>query len=1039
MKLELKIMLAGIRRHPMRIIFTSLAMIASSCVVVWVVSGYDAMVSQFHESAQKSLGRYEMVVVPESWKLPELDPAILAELGRDPVVQEIDHVMQCKATITRGDGFAGDMMLGPPGGSPGGRTPGGPPGTGGRGGRGGPPGNGDSGKQNASPTSKGANPKRSQMDGFGGPPGGADGGGLGGGSRGEKSPDGVSVPGNRSSQEPEPYQPSGSAPAQPGAPSPMRMMMMFGSPILVGSGAKEPPNTMKSGMWINAGKSADMNAVVSSGVADRLKIDLGGELLVKSDAGEFRLKVAGIVAQAPMQADLNPGRMGAPGSVPRGPAAMAVYVPVKLAEKISGLPEKISIINIILKKDSDAIAFRDRWKKLLSDRQPKAEIYSVKDVESALEQNRMAASARMQAYSATGMSLMAALFIIFTTLSMGVNERIRQFAILRAVALTRGQIALMIAMESLVMGFIGWCGGLAAGWGLLKVISKAHPDLFQNGASLGSWCIWLTGASAFGGALAASIIPAWRATTISPMDAFSPPSTFHRFRLSLVAIVAGIILVIVNPLLVFVVPMPDGARYFMHAAIGCTCMGLGFLLLMPLTMMAVEKIFCPLISRLLLIDPRLLKSQLTGNMWRTLGTTVSLSIGLGLFIATVTWGYSMLQPFVPGDWVPDMLFSFQRGAILDFEVDNIRLIKGIRAKECIPLAVDQPTLANDITGSEQRNSVIKQDNVIMIGLDPQVAFGGASPVLRPKFVNGSSAEAIEKLKQGRYCIVPDHFLKATGLKIGDSFKMIPPEAPETQVEYTIAAAVALPGWHWMTKFSGLRRRSGRSAAMVFANFETVRKDFKLEKVNFVWMNLEKGAIIDDIGSEAQEIADRNLGEQQPVNAQGMWGMGAKMFGKSLRISTRDDVRDRIGTRADGMIWGMCQIPLITLLIASLAVINTVMASVRARRWEMGVLRSVGITRFGLVRLIIAESILIGIVACIISVSFGVMAGYCGTGISQYVSFFGGLDTPLVMPWAKIFFGIGVTLLICLMAALWPAIATGRQEILRLLAEGRGNM
>ncbi len=1026
MKLEVKIMLAGVFRHPMRIIFTSLAMVASSCMVVWVVSGYDAMVSQFRESAQKTLGRYDMVVVPESWKEPVLDPAILDELRKDASVQEALPVMQCKATVTRGDGFAGEMM-----GSAAARPGGTAPGTGRAGARGGH-GSGSGAFARAGGMNE---PSKERLDGFGSPPPGLN-------DDAAAATTGSEGPGGRrrvASGTFEPYQ-AASLDTRAGGPAlPPQRRMMMGNPVIVGTDAKEPPAALRTGAWFGKSDGDDLTAVISSGVADRLNVEVGGEILAKADAGEFKLKVVGIVEQVRTQVDMNPGRMPAPGSLPRGPASMAVYVPMKTAVKISGLAPKISLINLLLVKGTDSSEFREKWKRKLAGRHTKAEIFGMKDMEAMLEQNRMASSTRMQAYSASGMSLMAAIFIIFTTLSMGVNERIRQFAILRAVALTRGQIALMIALESLVLGLIGWIGGLAAGWGMLKFISSSHPDLFRDGAELGSWCIWLTGASAFGGALAASVIPAWRATTISPMDAFSPPVSFHRFRLSPIAVAFGLILVAVNPLLVFVVPMPDESRYFICAAVGCTCMGLGFMLLIPLAMLLVERIFAPILSRLLAIAPRLLKYQLTGNMWRTLGTTLSLSIGLSLYFATVTWGYSMLQPFVPGDWVPDMLFTFQRGGLLEFEVDNIRLIRGIKADQCIPLAVEQPQLADDITKSEQRSSVARQNNVIIVGLDPQVAFGGQSPLLRMKFVKGTAAEAVEKLKQGRFCIVPDHFLKASGLKIGDSFKMIPPELPDKPVEYTIAAAVSLPGWHWMTKFSGLRRRSGRSAAMVFADYATVRKDFNIEKVNFVWMNTDKDADVDKIGAEAQEIGDRNLGEQQPVNAQGMWSFGARNYGKSLRISIPNDVRERIASRADGMIWGMCQLPLITLLIASIAVINTVMASVRARRWEMGVLRSIGVTRSGLVRLIIAEAIMIGLVACLISAAFGVTAGYCGTGISQYVSFFGGLETPLFIPWDKIAFGTGLTLLVCFAAALWPAIATGRQEILGLLAEGRGNM
>ena len=158
--------------------------------------------------------------------------------------------------------------------------------------------------------------------------------------------------------------------------------------------------------------------------------------------------------------------------------------------------------------------------------------------------------------------------------------------------------------------------------------------------------------------------------------------------------------------------------------------------------------------------------------------------------------------------------------------------------------------------------------------------------------------------------------------------------------------------------------------------------------------------------------------------------------RSVRISTPDEVGVRILARASGMIWASCYLPLITLVVTSLGVVNTVMASVRSRRWEFGVLRSQGVTRSGLVRMILAEGLLIGLITCLLSLGFGVFSGWCGTGISQYVSFFGGLAPPLVLPWPQLAFGFSVTLALCLAAALWPAVSTGRAEPLRLLQEGR---
>lgn len=1022
MKLELNIMLSSIFKHPLRIFLATLAMIASSCVVVWVVSGYDAMSSRFRDSAKRTLGRYDLVVVPESWKKPQLDSEILKELQKDDSISSAEPVLQCRATVTRADGFAGELpsfvSL--------------------------PSTKSKINEQEKAGTEaeqgKNFSNQEDQKEFFGEfgsefdtkqRPGNK--------TREEIQKDKVKRFSSRDSQSRAVDDRSSENKFRPQSSSPMMRMMMLGNPVIVGTNSEEPPISIKTGSWLANFAETEHACVVSEGVAERFKLDVDSELIVKSETGEFKLKVIGIIEQSRAPMDFSPGKLPSPNSIPRGPAPLAVYVPMKLAEKISGEEGKISLIYIILKKGTDIREFSNKWTKKLAQFTTKAELLSLKDIESAIEQNRMATSVKMQAYSATAISLMASLFIIFTTLSMGVNERIRQFAILRAVALSRGQIATMIALESLVFGLIGWIGGLLSGWILLKTLANPHPDLFRNGAELGFWSVLLTAMSAFGGSLTAGIIPAWRATQIDPLSAFTPAVKIHRFKLSWGISFLGVILVLLNILLVFVVPIPDSARYFIHAGIGYTCMGLGFILLIPLIMFFVDKIFRPVLSLVLRIDPNLLKSQITSNMWRTLGTTVSLSIGLALYVATVTWGYSMLQPFIPGDWVPDMLFSFQRGAILDFEVDNIRLIKGIKADQCIPLAVEQPELFEDITHSEEKSSVTRQNNVIIIGLDPQIAFGGTSPVLRPKFVEGTIEDAIKKLQSGRYCIVPDHFLKTTGLKLGDSFKMTVPEEPNKIVEYKIAAAVSLPGWHWMTKFSGLRRRSGRAAAMIFANFANVREDFNLEKVNFVWMNIEKSADIEEIGRAAQEIGDRNLGKQQPVNAQGMWAFGARNFGKSLRITTPNEIRERINSRADGMIWAMCQLPLITLLISGLAVLNTVVASVRARRWEMGIMRALGLSKFSLFRLVIAEAVMIGIVACIVSISFGIMAGYCGTAISQYVSFFGGLETPLYIPWSKILSAIALTLTICLFAALYPAISVGRSEILKLLADGRSAM
>jgi putative ABC transport system permease protein len=684
-----------------------------------------------------------------------------------------------------------------------------------------------------------------------------------------------------------------------------------------------------------------------------------------------------------------------------------------------------------LKSGVDAGSFRRQFTSRHAQAAQVAELQNIEDIHAELEASSTTAGVRSQAYTATGISLLAAIFIIFTTLSMGVQERTRQFAVLRAIALTKSQIGAMIALESLLLGLIGWCGGLLAGWGLLQLIGVLRPDFFPAGAALGAWCVTLTGVCALGGALLAAIGPAWNATSVRPLEAMAARSNVRAPRLSRTMLLSGVAFVAVNPLVVFWIPLPDTARYLASAAVGCTCMAIGFVLLTPTVITLTERTLGPMLARLLGLNSQLLTQQLSTNLWRSLGTTVALSLGLGLFVAMQVWGYSMLGPFLPGDWMPDLLVNIPSG-LSDAEVQAICQLPEVRAAECLALAVEQPKFAADITGAKQRASVTRQDNCVLFGVDPAQALAGDQPLCDLQFVEGSAAAALARLKQGNACLVPDHFQRETGLGIGDRFGMIPPNSPDRVVEYEIAGVVSLPGWHLITK-GGLRTRHVRSAALVIAPLVDVRRDFGIDRIRFLSLNLADAVTKEQFQTSLQAIVTPSQANDASIASPQRAGRGSK-----ARLQSTRELRKVIHVRSDSIIWGLSKLPLVTLLVATLGVAGTVVSSVRVRRWEFGVLRALGITRFGLMRLIVAEALLVGLAACLLSLSFGAMAGYCGTEVTRYVDVHGGPITPLVVPWSKLAIGFGITLTICLMAALGPAIRVGRSEPLDLLQAGRAS-
>lgn len=1038
-KVVIRLVLAHAIQHPGRMFLTVVSTVAAACVVVWVVSGYDSLTSKFDAFEEGYLGRYQLLVLPVpteggGFRMggSSLDASLVEKLKADTAVTAADPMFQTRVRV-RSD------------------------------------------KPETTPEPRGSAPAAANPDAEG--------------------------------------------PATPATPAPRRVIMSDGgranrTPTLVGIDATDPPHPLREGRWINPETPEAMEGVLTAGTAEFLKVKLGDEVIVSKgfafgppgfgprggmppggdpqagatpSGGETRVKIVGIVEQ-PTRLPGPTFRIGLPPSrdqaLTRGPATYALYVPIATAAKLSGEKSRHSFVGVLLKKGIDPEEFQARWSERLAQSTPPADSQSLQDVGQEIEQSTTFEEVRNQAYAATGISLLAALFIIFTTLSMGVAERIRQFAMLRAIGLTKGQIGAMLAIESVLLGMIGWGGGILAGWGLLTIIHRWKPGLFPDGVSLGYWCILLSGACALGGALAASIVPAWRATRVRPLDAMAVRSSFSALRFPWIASIVGLILITVNPLLVFWVPMADKSRYAASAAIGCVCMGLGFILLAPIVILFTEKILSRVIARLLMLNPRLLSTQLTANLWRTLGVTSALTLGLGLFVAMQTWGYSMLGPFTPGQWVPDMIVGLPSG-VPESAIEQVRKVPGVIGDQCVAIANEQVKFASDVVGAKVRATASRQDNCVMVGVDPDQAIGGAKPMFNFRFVEGTREEALAKFKKGAYCLVPDHFSRESGLGVGDKFAVIPPSDPKNPVEYEIAGVVNMDGWHWMSKVGLRNRGGGRSAGLMFAPFERVRDDFKINRITYFWMNLDGTKTDVQVRESLLEVAKANPGprfgrggmgrgrgpatepgdEAAPAEAApvaprgparreapaeqagdavaaagaapaGPMGRGRGGAGPSIQFRTADGVRREIRERADGIIWALCQLPLVTLAVTALGVVNTVASSVRARRWDLGVLRAVGLTRFGLFRLILAEAILVGIVACLLSLGFGVMAGYCGTGVTRYINVRGGLITPLVIPWDSIGIGFGLTLGLCLLSALGPAMYTAATKPLKLLQAGR---
>ena len=975
MKLLIKLILRDAWRHRSRLSLAVTATMAMSCLIVWLIGSLDLMMLQFDQDGENYLGRYHLAMIPERLESSKNQPQQRGSRGERTAVTFPESLM---AELR-----ANDLVV------------------------------------QVSP----ARQIRNVM-----------------GKMNDENDHQAALRRQRSIM---------------GIPTQ--------SPAIVGIDAAESPFELAEGRWFaNASQNDDafselvFEGVMGTGAAASLQdwgnetaspVKVGDTVICRIDNTEHKIKIVGLVEQKL-------------ASAPRGsvsPAVGALYVSMQTAEKISPTPQ-VDYVYVQLREGANLRQFKDAWGKQLQSQNIGMSFLDADDLQQQLNQSRSRGAAGLMGGAASLNSILAfttivSILIVLTALSMGVSERSRVFAMLRTVGMSRRHIAVLVFGESGILCLLGWIGGIIAGWCVLQLSVSLQPDVFGPGktVSLGWSAILTAGVAAMIGSFLAAIIPAWRATRISPLEGMNRGKIANiRANRFVISAMIGLLLLSVSPYLIYGGELGEHAAWRMkcYSLIGLPTQIIGCVLLVPMMILLVEKLFAPAIAKLLRLPRSLLKSQLSSNFWRTFGTTIALCVGLTMYTFFEISGYSMLKPYVYSSRLPDTLVTFlPRGIPLD-DVPTVRSTPGIDAERCLTLAIDQSQFSPQQTERFlERGLATMQTSAVMFGLDIDAAFGeradGSRPMLELEFQRGTFESAMQKLQTGeRYCLVPDSFAFRTGLDVGDKLELVLPsdvDPNETVVEYEICGIVSIDGWIWMNKISGVRKRGYRSGAMLIAPYEAIQRDYKINEAAFFWFDRtldpssEKPVVSDaELEESLQCIADKlvvGVDSRETTNIE--HGVTRPM----VKINSRDYLNERVGSRSDEVIQAAAKMPMILLAISSFGMMGTIAASVRTRRFELGVLRSLGVTRLGIVRLVLAEAILISLAAIAISLTAGTMAAWCFIGLARYVSVFGGFASPLVIPVYYLMIGFGVTLALCILAAIFPAILAARKEPTTLL---RGN-
>ncbi len=753
----------------------------------------------------------------------------------------------------------------------------------------------------------------------------------------------------------------------------------------------DPP--LKSGRWFE--DAAEAEVVLSDEVAQKMNVGIGDQFaLPRLDGDPLELTVVGIL-QKPDILWMSAPRLYLPLTVLQNWAGRPGHVNKIEIDLIPGADPEIYTADLQRKTDADTL----RFKTVASQRDRFEQAFAGLDLAAAM---------------AGGVITMTAVFIVFTTLSMGVSERARILGMLRAIGATRRRIAGLVLIEAWCLGLAGGLIGLAIGSMWLMLAQWWKPNLFDfTGYAALAGTGWGLGA-ALGTVTGAAALPAWAATRTRPIEAITAAGRTTSPRILWGCGATGLLLLALDPLFAFWPDLEPAVRLQCHLWIGLAALPLGLALIAPLLVRAISPLLGHIAAICLRVPHALLSQQIGGNVWRSAGTAAALMVGPLCMTAVQVHGRSMIGSLALPTRFPDMvMMSLSPFGLDPKDVLAVEAVEGVAPDSVLPIVVLRPELGQSVWKLFSVLPTPESTALFAVDVDRALGQSGRPPMIEFDFIEGDAAGAAAKLRTGRHAIVTEAFKEQKGLKLGDK---VPVKTPKNgEVAYTIAGIVRAPGADLVARLYDMEGEFETwTTTSILTTIDDVERDFGPQRIFLFLFDVEA-------------TRDRKLIENEVrhrLKSFGVLSADARHL-KSMLDRIMGRLLETISTLALG-----------ALLIAAFGVANTVAASVRARRWQLGVMRSQGLSRSMLIRLIAAEGLLLGALAALMGIGGGLMLGLDANGLATRVL---GQRVPTVIPISPLLVAAGATVTVALLASLWPAIRTARTVVLTLLTADRSDV
>jgi putative ABC transport system permease protein len=711
-------------------------------------------------------------------------------------------------------------------------------------------------------------------------------------------------------------------------------------------------------------------AVISERLADEVGVKLNDTLKLPTPEGVVKLTIVGLV----------PGRALIGNE--------QVLVTLTQAQKLFDMSGRISVIeaNLTTKDQAESEAIVNTIKAQLGDTYTLGGLSSGSEFAGAMQLGQ----AVFNMFGVFALAMGG--FIIFNTFRTIVAERRHDIGMLRAIGASRKTIISLVLTEGLVQGVIGTAIGLGLGYVLGVAITVGTGSVIKNIMNIEMkpvvepLLIVVSIALGVGVTLFASLLPAWNASRVTPMEALRPSLSQVMQRISRIGTIAGAVMIVVA-----IVGLLTGI--FAFVALGGVLFLIGLVLVAPALVKPIANVFGVVLALIFARQgtSELAQGNLTRQPSRAAITASATMIGLAIIVGAGGMMFSMVGTVMD-------LFGKSMGSDYLLIPPSIAVWKGdVGASASLKAKINAVPGVGAVSSLRYAQSSLRPTALKAGQGETTISVLGIDPVEYPKisamdFQKGNAQDAFSALAAHERNVIINGILAAsTNFNVGD---VIPLVTPTGIKNYRV---VAIGGEVLSMKIN--------TAYISQAN---MKSDFRKSEDIFYQVDLAPGA--------------------DPAAVEQRLGRVVQDYPQFRLVAGREYTTE-FRRQYDAIFAGFYVLLGVLAFPSLIAILNTLAIGVIERTREIGMLRAIGATRGQVWKTIVAEALLLAS----LGTAFGILAGlYLSYVFVQGMSASGIFKVAYTFPLAGVLAAIAAGLIFGVLAALLPARQAASMEIIKAL-------